>query len=477
MDDLMFGELAVNGSAYGGASTVKELQDLAKALEVGYAMGTTDQTGFGATRLESLDPVVKWLTLNESSPAFFRAIRKGKASSTVEEFVTMNEVGDANFYSEGGLPDEYDEDIRREFEQVKYIGTVGKIPLQALMVKSNTNNEALVTRAKALAIMKTADSKIIYGDAARNPYEWNGYYKQFKTKAKNVSQNTIDLRGKRVRPETLNESVQIIADNWGNANNVKCWMSAKDFQFYTDELLAGRRFVVGSSEARDLIASAKRFELGNGKGNIETDILLKYKGQNYIGAEYPKTNTAMTVFAATNSKAPATLNSSTATISVDTDAATLLDAATYDYAFVPVNKYGAGAAFEVKTNVVAASKRCTFTLTDNGSPSGQEATSFDIYRKLSSATAITSYRYLTSFTAAEAKIDNGEWIPGATNIFLWDWDFEQVLDFRQLLPMTKMGLAQIDDSKRWMQKLWAVPILVAPNKMVMIKNAGSTAWA
>ena len=235
--------------------------------------------------------------------------------------------------------------------------------------------------------------------------------------------------------------------------------------------------MVGSSEARDLIASAKRFELGNGKGNIETDILLKYKGQNYIGAEYPKTNSTMTVFAATNSKAPATLNSSTATISVDSDSATLLDAATYDYAFVPVNRYGSGAAFEVKTNVVAASKRCTFTLTDNGSPSGQEATSFDIYRKLSSATAITSYRYLTSFTAAEAKIDNGEWIPGATNIFLWDWDFEQVLDFRQLLPMTKMELARIDDSKRWMQKLWAVPILAAPNKMVMIKNAGSTAWS
>jgi len=93
----MFGELAGNGSSFGGASTVKELQDLAKALEVGYAMGTTDQTGFGATRLESLAPVVKWLTLNESSPAFFRAIRKGKASSTVEEFVTMNEVGEFLF--------------------------------------------------------------------------------------------------------------------------------------------------------------------------------------------------------------------------------------------------------------------------------------------------------------------------------------------------------------------------------------------
>jgi len=469
----MFGEQYANS----GASTMKDLQDLAKALEVGYAMGTTDQAGFAATRLESLDPVVKWLTLNESSPAFFRAMRKGKASSTVEEFVTMNEVGDANFYAEGGIPDEYDEDIRREFEQVKYIGTVGKIPLQALMVKSNTNNEALITRAKALAIMKTADSKMIYGDSGRNPYEWNGYYKQFKAKAKNLNQNTIDLRGKRIRPETLNESVKIIADNWGNPNNAKCWMSANDFQYYTDELLAGRRFVTGSSEARDLIAAARKFELGNGKGNIETDILLKYKGQNYIGAEYPKTNTAGTVFAATNSKAPATLDSGSASISIDSDAATQLDAATYDYAFVPVNRFGSGKAFELKTNVVAASKRCTFTLTDNGSPAGQEATSFDVYRKLSSAAAITSYRYLVSFTAAEVKIDNGEWIPGSTNIFVWDWDFEQVLDFRQLLPMTKMELARIDDSKRWMQKLWAVPILAAPNKMVMIKNAGSTAWS
>ena len=97
MDEfLMFGESANSDGTYGGGN-MKEVQELAKALEVGYAMGSTDQTGLGAFRLESLDPTVKWLTMQESSPAFWRAIRKGKAKSTVEEFATFNDVGEANF--------------------------------------------------------------------------------------------------------------------------------------------------------------------------------------------------------------------------------------------------------------------------------------------------------------------------------------------------------------------------------------------
>lgn len=479
MDEfLMFGELANGDGAYGGTGTMKEVQELAKALEVGYAMGSTDQTGLGAFRLESIDPTVKWLTLQESSPAFWRAIRKGKAKSTVEEFATFNDIGGANFYAEGGIPDEYDEDIRREIEQVKYIGTLGRIPFVATLVNSVANNEATITKAKALAIMKTADTKLFYGDSSRNPLEWNGYYKQFKTRAKYLSQNTIDLRGKRLTPEILNQTARIIQDNYGNPNNLSAWMSPQAFEDYTNELIKSRTFMVGSAEARNFIANAKDFEIGNGKGKINTDIFLKYKGQQYTEREHPKTNIAGTVFAATNSKAPATLSSGTASISVDSDSATLLTAATYDYAFVPLNKYGAGAAFEVKGVVVAFSKRCTFTLADNGSPSGQEAIAFDVYRKVATSTAITDYKYLTSFALADTtKIDNGEWVPGATNSFVWDWDFDQVLDFKQLLPMVKMNLAVVDDSKRWLQKLYGVPILLNANKMVFLKNIGSTAWS
>ncbi|MGE5680373.1 MAG: hypothetical protein ACM34K_05775, partial [Bacillota bacterium] len=153
-----------------------------------------------------------------------------------------------------------------------------------------------------------------------------------------------------------------------------------------------------------------------------------------------------------------------------------LTAATYDYAFLAVNKFGASPAFEIKSVVVAADKKVTFTLTDNSSTPGQEASCFEVYRKLSSSTALSDYRFLKTIKASEtAMVDDGSEIPDTTYTFIFDWNFDQVLDFKQLLPMIKLPLAVVDDSIRWLQKLYGTPILYNPDKMVLIKNCGKAA--
>lgn len=470
--ELLFGELA-----FSDIEAPNQVKELAKALTVGYEMGTTDQVGFGAVRVESLEKTLKWVTAKEKSATFWKALRKGKGESTVEEFASMQEVGDAGFYTEGGLPEEYDEEIKREFEQTKYVGAVGKVPNPARVVKSIVNNVATVQRAKAISIMWHSDYKSFFGNADNIATEWNGFYTQFLKRVKEPTQNIIDLQGKRLSPEVLNDVTTIIQDNFGDPNNTQGWLSPQAFNDYTDELLKERRFMVGTAEARNLIASAKKFEVGNGQGRMDTDIFLRLRGQHYQKAPHPKLNAAGSAFASTHSKAPNVLDGATFTASAGGTGGTIT-AATYDYCAVPCNRYGQGQAFQVADVVVGAGEVVIFTLADNGSPTGQEATCFDVYRRLASSTDLKDYRYVTTFKAGAASmVDNGSEIPGTTMAFFWDWDFDQVLDFKQLLPMVKMPLAVIDDSIRWLQKLYGTPILYNPNKMVVVKNIGATAWS
>ncbi len=457
-----------------GSESIQELEQIRKALEVGYGTSPDTQTGFGATRLESLEKTLKYATEKENVSKFYKAVRKGKANSTVEEFTTMNEIGDANFYVEGGLPEEYDEDLRREFEAVKYVGAVGKVPNVARSVKSLADNVAIVQQAKAISIIRKLDIKMFFGNASHVSVEFNGYLTQFKDRVKNIDQNMIDMKGKHLTPEVLAEIGNIVEDNFGNPENLQGWIDNSQFKYYTDYLIADKRFFVNNDGVRDIYASARKFTVGQSSGMLNTDIHLKSKGQGYDKAVHPKLNDAGTAFAASHEKAPVQLDAQTFTATAGGTGGTIA-AETYDYVAVPRNKYGTGKGFAVEDVAVQAGEKVTFVISDNGSPAGQQAESFDVYRRLASSTSLRDYKYVTTFKAGAASmVDDGSEIPGTTYGFFFDWDFDQVLDYKQLLPMVKMPLATVDDSIRWLQKVYSVPILYNPNKVVILKNLGST---
>jgi hypothetical protein len=49
------------------------------------------------------------------------------------------------------------------------------------------------------------------------------------------------------------------------------------------------------------------------------------------------------------------------------------------------------------------------------------------------------------------------------------------MSFKQLAPFTKIPLATIDPSIRWMQLLYGTPALYVPRRMVLLKNIGKAA--
>jgi len=462
-----------------GTDSRSDLEALRKSLEVGYSTDSANKTGYGATRLESLDQTLKILVQEENTNKFWKALTKSKAESTVEEFTSVSELGDANFYSEGGIPEEYDEDIRREFELVKFIGTKGKIPNPANVVKSQVNNLEVLNKNKTRAIIRRLNEKCFFGNAENIPVEFNGVLSQFYKRVKRPSENVIDLKGKRITLEMLNQAGRIIEDNYGNPENIKAWMSNVAFTDHVDGLIEEKRLMLGGNvDIQTITVSARNFKLANGSGGIETDIMLKKKGETHLNDLHPKLNVNKTAFASTSEKCPATLNGGTFSCTPEDDAASTLPSGVYDYVAVPVNKYGAGVGFEVKNVTVTAGKKVTFAISDNGSSPSQVATAFEIYRKPNDETALTAYRYLTTFKASASVMkDDGEHIPGTSYCFVFDWDAEQVVDFKQLLPLVRMPLAVVEDSQQFLYKLYGTPIVFNPNKIVVLKNVGNLPWS
>lgn len=473
MDELLFfGEDAFSMAP-------AQERELAKALDIDYSMGTTDQTGASALRKESLDSTLKWVEANENSPAFWKAVKKGKATSAVEEFAILNELGDAASYSSGDLPEEYDEDLKRDFEQVKLVGAVGKVPYFA-QANDIINGDlvAQVTKMKTVAMLRKLDVVSLFGDASLLPTDPNGIVAQAIKRMKFPEQNVIDKQGKRLTLEDFNTAGKIIADNYGNSMNLKIWMGNDAYKNYVDELIASKTYFLNGGAVDNVYVQARNLRIGSGGGNIETDVFMRHRGETFLGASHPKLNKAGTAFASMSDRAPNELDSNTCSLTIDALSGSSLPAATYDYAIVPVNKYGAQKAFELTGNVVAASKKVTFTISDNGSPDGREADKFDIYRKITSGTTKKDYKYLTSFAAAATtKVDNGAYVPGTTTVLAIDWDFDQVLRVDQLGTMSRLPLAIISDAVRWLQKIYFTPKVFNGSKIVIFKNVGATANA
>ncbi len=470
MDELIFGEEVV----FSNIESPEKIRNFQKALSVGYGMEPSTQTGYGAVRNESLDRVVAKLIPTIEDATFYKAIKKDKAYGTVEEFASADAIGSAGFYAEGGLPEEYDEDIRRLFAQVRYVGAIAKVPYPAVVTRSLIKAVEAKTEWTASAIIRSIDQKMWFGDASKNYLEWDGYLKQFNDRVKNKSTNVIDLRGKRLTPEIFNEAGATIKKNYGNSQNISAWTSVTGYQGWIDELLKNRRLITNEPVSM-MDINAERIGVGFAKGKLNTDIFLEHKGQTYLDAIHPKLNTAGTAFAPTHEKAPAALDGGSCSLAVSTGA-TQMDAGTYDYAFVAANKFGCAAAFEIVGTAVTSDQIVTFTVADNGSPAGQEASSIEVYRKLTSETGLENYKFLASYAIGDTKVDDGSEIPGTSYAFIIDWNFKQVIQFKQLLPMMKMPLATVTDSLRWLQKQYAVPILKNPNKVVVLKNVGLGAW-
>lgn len=443
-----------------GESSMAELAELRKALDIGYSQPTTG-TGFDALRVESLETTLKLLTYSANHIRLWQAIPKLDAFSTVEEYNRLVQYGDeaGGFVASGALPEAEDSTYERADQKVKYVGTTRAVNHPATLVRSiPADLIAQETNNGVLWLLGKINHGLYNGDSANVPLEWNGLIQQITAGAGNI----IDLRGQPISKDDIENASQFVVDNYGNAT--KLFSNPKVFSDFSKTLYAQQRF--NSPGAGGVVGTPIRgYNTLAGQIDFEPDVFVKR------GSVVPT--------AATSAKAPGAI---TLTPSVDnpTVAGSLFgaaDAGVFKYQVTAINSYGESLPCALSAGqTVAAAGAISLSIADGAGT--YPATAYKIYRtekggSITYAIGVITPRLKTGGTYDSPTVwqDLNAFLPRCFNGMLLDMSV-QSLAFKQLSPMIKMPLAIIAPALRWMQLLYGTPIVYAPKKNVIFRNIG-----
>lgn len=456
-----------------GTSSGAELEELRKALEIGYQVDPTGQ-GPDALRVESLESTLKLLTYNASHMKLWNMIGKVSAFSTVEEFNRLLEYGSTGggFVGSGILPEEEDSTYERANELVKYVGSTRSVHHPATMVNSvPADIISQETSNGALWMMRKINEGLYYADSANNSLEWNGLPAQINAGQAVDDQIDIDLKDQPLDEDSIENAAQQIIDNYGFPSQL--FSNPKVFTDF------GKQFNNSGQTTVQRMAQPA-FAAGNAGVMEGNTIGVPISGYNTLSGligfqadTFVKRGTVVPS-AATSSKAP-----NAPTIAPGSEGAEAgsrfetADAGNYQYQVTAVNRFGESLPSTQSANVALTGNNVNgvdIVITDQGG--AFEATYYRIYRTKVGATTT----YYTNATAprtgaATTWTDINHWRPQTTIGLMLDMS-PNSFTFKQLSPMIKMPLAQISPAIRWMQLLYGTPVVYAPKKNVVFRNIG-----
>lgn len=443
-----------------GESSMAELAELKKALEIGYTQPTTG-TGFDALRVESLESTLKLLTYSQQHVRLWNQIPKQNAFSTVEEYNRLVEYGTegGGFVASGDLPEEEDTTYERADQKVKYIGSTRSVHHPATLVRSVPPDLiSQETQNGALWMMGKANRGLYYGDSDAIPLEWNSLQKQIIDGGSTV----IDMAGAAITEDDIENGAQQVIDNFGMPSRL--FSNPKVFTDFSKIFQNQKRFNMPSAGGGMVGTPATGMRTLSGDIMFEPDTFVKR------GSVPPAANTS--------AKAP-----NAPTIAIDAPGADPLskfvaaDAGNYNWQVTAVNAFGESIPSAlVGSTAMGTGESADLTITDGGGTFG--ATAYKMYRTEVGGTLTYYVGVITAraktggaYTSPTVFIELNEWRPRTFLGLMLDMT-NQSLTFKQLAPMMKMNLAVISPAIRWMQLLYGTPIVYAPKKNVVYKNIG-----
>jgi len=442
-----------------GISSMADLNELRKALDIGYTQPTTG-VGFDALRVESLEATLKLLTYTATNIRLWNQIPKLEAYSTVEEYNRLLEYGGdgGGFNQSGELPQEEDSTYERADQKVKFLGTTRSVTHPATLVR--TVPADLITQETqngALWLMGKLNHALYYADAEAVPVEFNGLAKQIE----DGSGHVIDLEGQPLTKEHIEDAADRIAQNFGIPQ--KFFTNNKVFADFSDTYNQYQRFSAPGGAAGVIGTPVTGVSTTSGVVGFEPDVFVK------AGTTAPQSATSL--------KAPAAPTISAGSPGGSGSSFKSTDQGDYKYQVTAVNQYGESAPSALSSAVtLATGQSVAITITDGGGT--VPATAYKVYRTEKNG-AVAMYigkmvpRAKNSgvYTSPTVFTDTNAYRPNTFQGLLLDMT-TQSLAFKQLSPMIKMNLAIISPAIRWMQLLYGTPIVYAPKKNVVFRNIG-----
>jgi len=502
LNDYAFGAGFDSGAQSAANLSSSQLADLSKALEAGSLLGSdqsASQSTGGALKVESLERNLKVLTFKESDIRFWKRFPKSAAFNTVEEYNQLVSYGTdrGGFNNEGELPEEEDSVYQRRSELVKYLGVTRSVTHQMQLVKSNVGNVFQKEVQNGIMwILRKADRALFWGDSATINQEWNGLYAQHMNNDRYSSLEdyyaspvVVDLRGKILKEENIENGAQTIIRNFGQPDLfISAPVVLSDFAtgFY-----ARKRVNVGQSGAVQNATMGQfisKFQSMYGVIDFDFDIYAAKPGgagKTLVSpANSPKAPIAPTV-----GGAPAVV------VAADGLSRFSDGLGSYYYAVASVNRYGESALTQLGGTLVIAAATESIDLEFTATAGPYAPTSYVIYRsKVNPAGTSAQTTFYPIFTvpatgsdAKRGSLANGvdgsapafvrdrnRFLPATEEGMLLDSSMD-VIQFKQLAPLMKMDLAKLSPADRFMVLLYGTPFMFAPDKVVRYINIGREA--
>ena len=479
----------------GGFGTEQEGQaELQKAMAAGQITGR-DTTGMSLTqeplKAESLEKTLKLLEFRTTDIKLFNAMPKLTAYNTVEEFLQLSSYGNdrGGFYDEGELSDVEDSKYVRRSELVKYMQVTGEVTMQAQMVRSYVDAMRKEVENKMMWIMRLANKSLTKADADIIPQEFNSIFKQHASIG--VTQDflypsfeeyynssvVIDLRGKSLKQLDVERGAVKVDENYGGVSHLiapTTVISALAQDYYKDQ-----RIIQNNKGFEGVIGTVpKAISTTLGDAALMSDKFMK--------ADPAKLSTTP----ATSTKSPSAPTISTVALAADG----LSKYATGElgnvfYAVSAINRYGeSNLAVHATAMTLAAGYSVDLTFAAGG---GANPTSgYVIYRtKVTTAATPAGLEFYPIFKLGEASRavgfnggaagvtrDRGYFLPDTEQAFMTEMN-EEILSFKQLAPISKLDLAVLSMSRRFITFLFGTPQLYSPRKMVRYINVGKVLTA
>lgn len=473
--------------------------DLFKAMEAGAITGRDTANQLltqEPLKVESLERTLRLLDFRQKDVKLWGAIPKLNAQNTVEEYIQLESYGTdrGGFYAEGALSDVEDSKYRRKAELVKYIQVTGEVTYQAQLVRSYVDAMRKEVENKTMWIIRKVDESLTKASSSIIPQEFNGLYDQHQSvggatgdlyadlDAYQDSAAIIDLRGASLTQSTLEDAAINVDAAFGNVDSL----------FAPPAVIAGlakdyyerQRFLQSGAGFRGTIGvNPKAIDTTFGSVNLMHDKFMKKDPAKRLSDSASSAKAPNAPTAVSQGLTGADSGSRFAAGEVHTG-----ELGTVFYAVSAINRYGESGLTVLNNTVkitLTAAQSVDLKWTDGGGANA--ATGYVVYRsKVTSASNATteSVVFYPIFKVSTSDVASGYDGGAATfvrdrNRFLPDTEegfvtemVDDVLSFKQLAPISKLDLAVLAMSRRFITFLFGTPILYTPKKMVRFINVG-----
>lgn len=451
-----------------GVSSPQEIQELQKAIATAnYDVQPSTLTQGGALQVESLDRTLKVLTLKAKNLKLWPTITVQKAFNTTEEYNVQQSYGGETspFFAGGGLPNSEDAQYARAAAQVKFLGTTREVTHPMALVRAAHGDVvAQQINAGGMWILQNLEKSLFDADSSVNALEFDGLDAQIRGNGALAKFNgqragfetgdmIIDVENADLDEEKLEDAANRIAENFGIVTDM--YLDTRAHSKLSQTLLPKERASMGDGQGRAGIV-LREYISSAGDVKLHGSIFNRPQKRPVAGA-----NNAPTSVAGTDS-----------TEAVGSQW-TVADQGDYIHGVVAVySKSGPSPVAYGSAYTQSGTNNIDVDWNAPTPPSGETILYYKIYRSEkdgASATAKYVGRVAGNVTTFR---DTNAITPGTGKAYMLQQN-EEVLVFKQLLPLMKKDLAVVAASYRFMVMLYGMPVMFDPRKAVIFDNIKS----